>query len=337
MKYQLSQLNQNGVPHLLDQITSMKHWEDKRRSILTDWLDYVGLLPERGAVNEELISEVKLEDHVRRHLRYATVTGDWVTAYLLLPIESKNDASARFPAILALHPTNEGGKDDIGTSEGRNNRQYGLELVRRGYVVLIPDTITAGERIYTEPFQTAPFYEQYPGWTAVGKMLIDHMHGVDLLSNMPQVNADKIGAIGHSLGGYNAFFLAGIDRRIQALVSSCGFATFAGDPRPNRWGQRDWFSHLPRLTEDIGAGYVPFEFNEIAALAAPTPAFYWSGKKDKIFPNWQEITEGMTDVKELYTFLEAADSFIYLLGAEEHDFPQYIRQSAYDFLDRWLK
>ena len=75
-----------------------------------------------------------------------------------------------------------------------------------------------------------------PAWTAVGKMLSDHITAVDVLSSPPQVNSHRIGVIGHSLGGYNGWFLAGMDKRIKAVVSSRGFTMFRGDPEPNRWG-----------------------------------------------------------------------------------------------------
>lgn len=339
MSYLLSKLNSTGIPSLLDHVSTKEQWEEKRQAILEIWMEYIGTLPQRTAVEWETISETPLEDHDRIHLRYTSAYGDHVTAFLLLPAgyRAAGQGDTLYPAILAFHPTNAEGKIDVGTPEGRENRQYGLELVRRGYVVLVPDTITAGERIYTDAFQTAPFYEKHPEWTAVGKMLIDHMYGVDLLCSLENVDSKRIGAIGHSLGGYNAFFLAGADQRVRAIVSSCGFATFAGDPRPNRWGLRDWFSHIPRLTADIDQGLVPFEFHEICALAAPTPAFYWSGQQDRIFPHWQEISQAMADLKKLYAMLGAEDAFLYLMGSTEHDFPDYARHAAYQFFDRWLK
>uniref|UniRef100_UPI0035CE9E5B alpha/beta hydrolase n=1 Tax=Bartonella sp. CL29QHWL TaxID=3243522 RepID=UPI0035CE9E5B len=172
---------------------------------------------------------------------------------------------------------------------------------------------------------------------AVGKMLSDHLHAVDLLTALPFVDAERIGAVGHSLGGYNAYFLAGMDRRVKAIAVSCGFTTFAGDPDPNRWGQRDWFSHIPRLSGNIASGRVPFEFHEIAALAAPAPFFNWNGMRDHIFPNWERTAEACGELDALYRFLGAEERFSFLLGNTGHDFPDLIREGAYAFLDRHLR
>lgn len=338
MAYEWERLARDGIPPLLQGIESAEQWRGKEREIAAIWLDYLGEMPERGAVHSRLVSETKLRTHTRRHIRYTTADGDEVTAHLLLPAgyEERGGGDPRLPAIIALHPTNKHGKDDIATVEGRENRRYALELVERGYVVLAPDTITAGERIDTEPYHTATFYERHPTWTAAGKMLVDHMYGVDLLAGLDGVDPERIGAIGHSLGAYNAFFLAGVDKRIRAFVSSCGFSPFTGDHRPNRWGRRDWFTHIPRLTDDLEAGEVPFEFHEIAALAAPAAGFYWSGQADHIFPHWREISEGMAQVAELYKLLQAEERFCYVMGGCGHDFPEYARVAAYWFLDRWL-
>lgn len=339
MGYVLEQLNRDGVPKLLAGIADRAEWEAKRESIRRRWLEWIGGLPPTVPVRYDVLSEEEEERHTRFHLRYDTVYGDSVTAYLLVPKRKAGSADEKLPAIMALHQTANEGKAEIAKPSGKHNRRYGLELADRGYVVLAPDAITAGERIYegAGPFRNAPFYERHPDWTAVGKMLADHRQGVDLLVSLEQVDAGRIGAIGHSLGGYNALFLAGADERIAAVVSSCGFATFTGDPNPNRWGRRDWFSHIPAVTDELARGNVPFEWHEIAALAAPTPLFNWSGQADAIFPHWEPIAAAMRDLHGLYAWLGVPERMLSLDGTSPHDFPEPVRAAAYAFLDAWLK
>jgi dienelactone hydrolase len=346
MSYLLKEFGPERIPRLLEGIGSPEEWTAKREGIMAEWRQLLGKPPisdlhdrtggSGGAFT--VLSETAEEDHRRQLIAYDTLDGERVTAFLLLP----NGASAnsgRRPAVLALHPTSDDGKADVSLTSGRDNRKYGLELVSRGYVVLAPDSITAGERVYpgSKPFQTAPFYAQYPEWTAVGKMLADHICAVDILAALPEADPERIGAIGHSLGGYNGWFLAGLDQRIRTVVSSCGFSTFAGDPDPNRWGQRDWFSHFPAVTPQLEQGRIPFEWHEIAALACPTPLFMWSGIGDRIFPNWTAIGTGMADLDGLYQFLGQEGRFEFWMGPAGHDFPPPVRFLAYDFLDRHLK
>ena len=49
---------------------------------------------------------------------------------------------------------------------------------------------------------------------------------MDLLQSRPEVDPEKIGVIGHSLGGHNAMFTAVFDERLKVIVSNCGFTSF---------------------------------------------------------------------------------------------------------------
>jgi len=338
MGYQLSKLSQHNFPHLLDGSAGKEKWELKRNRIAKTWHEYIGWMPELTPPVYTIHSEHQEADHLRIHLSYETGFGDHVYAYLLIPGTLAENQNKRFPAMLALHPTDPNGKSDIASSDGRPNRRYAMELVARGYVVLAPDTITAGERIYegAEAFQTAPFYALHPKATAVGKMIHDHQLGISLLQRLSYVDAERIGAIGHSLGAYNAYFLAAVDDRIKAVVSSCGFCPFMDDPEPNRWGQRDWFSHIPRLTEDLSNDFIPFEFHEIMALVAPRPVLNWFTQNDTIFPNWNAAAYASLDIAQLYELLGVKECYTSLIGNGGHDFPSTIRSLSYQFLDDWL-
>lgn len=328
---------QEGLRSLTGDVQSPADWEHKSDEIRKAWLELAGGLPEREPVRYERLATVVESSHTRHHIRYGTAYGDHVTAYLLIPHVAAPPPSG-LPAMIALHPTADTGKDDIALQSGREARRYALELAERGYVVLAPDTITAGERKAAGEsyFHTALFDERYPAWSAVGKMLTDHLYGVDLLSGLPEVDANRIGAIGHSLGGYNAYFLAGIDARIKAVAVSCGLSTFYGDADPNRWGKREWFSHLPRLTELKEQNKISFDFHEIASLAAPTPFFCFIAQQDQYMPHWKEIGEAAAELRQLYEYLGYKNRFQAYIGTAEHDFPDELRSLAYQFLDRWL-
>ena len=351
--YTIKDIEKNGAPPLLQNVNHIDEWHEKRSNIHRNWLNCISGLPPLVKPEMKINSWENYTDYYLIHICYATVYEDWVTANLLVPkvqqvedLTSKSDvlqllnstSRKKFRAVIALHPTSDNGKKDICTTAGRKNRQYGLELVKRGYVVLAPDTITAGERVSPneKPFQTASFYKNNPEWSAVAKMIIDHQQGISLLEELCIVDSSKIGVIGHSLGGYNSFFLAGVDRRVKAVVCSCGFSTFAQDPEVHRWGKREWFSHVPKISEYINEGIVPFEFTEIAALVAPTPLFMWMGQNDPIFPHWEPAAKGVAELNTLYEWMGKGESFTSLIGNSGHDFPPDIRQLAYTFLDNWL-
>lgn len=308
-------------------------WLRSRDEVMGRWLDVLGALPAAVEPTYQVTDEATETTHRRMRIEYPTGDGDRVPAFLLVP-----PGDGPFPAVVALHPTAEAGKADVATRDGRDGRRYGVELVERGYVVLAPDTITAGERIDAgeKPYRTASFVASRPEVSPIGKILADHRQAVSVLGSLPYVDASRIGAIGHSLGGYNAWFLASVDERVRAVVSSCGYATFAGDPDLHHWGERDWFSHFPLLSRDLSRGTVPFEFHEIVALVAPRPLFTWLTTADRFFPNWVESMRGLDRVHRVYDELGHGEAMVTWLGHGPHDFPDAVREAAYAFLDKEL-
>ena len=81
------------------------------------------------------------------------------------------------------------------------------------------------------------------------------------------MNRDRIGVIGHSLGGHNALFTAVFDERLKAIISSCGFTPFH-----DYYGGKlaGWTSdrYMPRIREVYGndPDKVPFTFTKSSEL-----------------------------------------------------------------------
>ena len=115
------------------------------------------------------------------------------------------------------------------------------DLVRKGFVVLAPELLTAGERIYPgrDVYDTRPIYQTHRHWSMMGKMIWDHMRSVDVLQSLSFVDPKKIGAVGWSLGGHNAGFLAAFDDRIAVTVSDGGMTIIAGDADPFGWCRQE--------------------------------------------------------------------------------------------------
>src|SRR5207249_1652669 len=106
------------------------------------------------------------------------------------------------------------------------------------------------------------------------KAIWNNMRAVDLLQALPEVDPERIGCIGHSLGGHNTMFTAAFDTRIKALVSNCGFTSF-----PKYYGGhlKGWTSirYMPRIRDVYGMNpeRVPFDFTEVVAARAPRAFF----------------------------------------------------------------
>ena len=306
-------------------------WARRRTQILAGMQEAMGPLPDRThlpGLDMKVTESVRGEGFTRQTISFVgerTDHEDRIPAYLFVP---DHRATERVPAILALHPTSAVGKGEI-AGAGKPNRQYGLELARRGYVVLCPDYPSFGD--YRYDFKDP----RYVSGTMKG--IFNHMRCVDLLESLPQVDGQRIGVIGHSLGGHNAMFVGVFDPRIKAIVSSSGWTPFA-----DYYGGKiaGWTSprYMPRLRDvyHLDAAQVPFDFYEVVAALAPRPFFSNSPLHDDNF-DVAGVRKAIPEAQKVYDLLGAHDALQVHHPDCGHDFPDEIRQEAYRFLDAALK
>lgn len=310
-------------------------WANRRQQIEERVANILGPLPsERVPLDIKTIEEETRDGYVQRKIEYSTEQGDRVPAYLLVP----TDADGPLPAMLCFHGTGAPGKATVMGMTDRANRQYAPELARRGYVTLAPDVITMGERALpgADALDTTPFYEQHPDRTVEGKNLWDHMRSVDLLAAMPEVDANRIGAMGHSLGGRSTHYLAAFDGRIACAVVSCGIIPYTGHYR--MFWRRSKYDPLPTVREFVQKhSRLPFEKHEITSLIAPRPAMLVSPANDGPCLRTDQISAMAHKVFEVYRLLGQPSSFSRFLHGDGHDTTPYVRGVMYGWLDLHLK
>lgn len=331
-------------------ITNREGWEDKRKSILERGLLMLGEQPHLAdsTLHFDILMETPRKGYKELKVQFLSGSGDMIKGFLLVPDKAGNNSP--LPAIMALHSTGPGAVQTIGLIP-KENRTYGQELAQRGYVVLAIDVISAGERIYPgyDPYYTNEFYLQYPKWSAMGKMIHDHQRGLDILCSLDFVDPDKLGCIGHSLGGYNAFFLLAYEQRIKAAVSSCGLSPMGRSNMPYQFARNDWFVHFnPVCRNYIRSGMIPCDMHEFMALCAPRPLFNYSARMDEVyFPFgeesaegykewWKTVDMGLAQVEKVYEILGATENFVRVEKDGGHDFPADVRETAYKWLDKQL-
>jgi dienelactone hydrolase len=303
-------------------------------------LQRLGRFPERVPLDAALGPARNQADHSLVLVSYAVEAGERVDAWLLRP--HGEPPAGGWPAILALHQ--HAGQYELGKAEpaglsANPMYHYGLDLCRRGYVVLCPDHLCFEDRRPPEYVRVAnraldaAQYERFQftqrllqGSCLQTKYLHDMVCALDLLAELPGVNSARLGAIGHSLGGQEALWLAWYDRRVRAAVSSCGFGLISTIIR-------DGINHNLAL-------YVPglLELCDLDALVeeiAPRAFLLTAGEQDAIFP--------IDGVRALAASAEAAyarrglpERFGAILFPAGHSFPDQVKAQAYAFLDRWL-
>jgi dienelactone hydrolase len=312
-------------------------WELQCKNIRTRLFETIGIPPvTRDTRAIQTLKQETLDEYVRCKVSYIVGEGERITAYLLRP----KDLSKPAPAMLALHQTVKYGKDEVAGLHGDPDFAYGHELARRGYIVLAPDHLTAGERIFPgkECFDSSPFYERYPDWSMVGKNLEDSKSAIDVLCTLDYVYKDRIGVIGHSLGGHNAIFAAALDERIKVAVSNCGLSVFSEEEERIEWSLEDGYIFIPKLRRYFLENMEPpFDLHEVAALIAPRPWLNISSYFDQAYGNQEFLSEVGTQLYQVYNLFEESKDFGYYMHGNGHCFPRSARDLAYTWLDHWLK
>jgi dienelactone hydrolase len=306
-------------------------WEIRRGHILAHLQEVMGPLPgkERRCPLEVKVLETHRERGlVRTKLTFASEPGDRVPAWLLVP-DPQPASKNRRPAMLCLHQTVAIGKNEPAGLGSNPDLAYARELAERGYVAIAPDYPRFGE------YQCDVYAMGYA--SASMKAIWNNIRAIDLLSERADVDADRIGAIGHSLGGHNAIFTALFEPRIQAVVSSSGFNAF---PHYFKGDIAGWShkGYMPRLRDRYGLDLrrVPFDFPELIAALAPRALFTNSPLHDSNFAV-EGVRVCLDSARPVYSLLGAPDDLQAVHPDAAHSFPAPARQSAYAFLDRFLK
>lgn len=309
-------------------IRSAHEWDVRREHILAHVQDVMGRLPggeRRVPLDVRELEKRETDGLLYRRITFAAEPGDGVPAWL---IECADPSIRRRSGMVCLHQTIAIGKDEPAGFGGSPNLQYARALAQRGHSCIAPDYPGFGEN------RTDPYALGYASATMKG--IWNHMRAVDALQIAADIDARRIGVIGHSLGGHNAVFLALFDPRVRAIVSSCGFNAFTHYERGNiaGWSHK---GYMPRLRDEyqLDLKRVPFDFPELLAALAPRPVFVNAPLADDNFP-----VEGVRicerSARPVYALFQAEQRLVVRYPDALHDIPADVRQEAYAFLDSAL-
>jgi len=331
-------------------VENLCEWYIKRGQILDSLEAFTGPLPEISTLppfnpdlpdfppfNTQIFDSLKTESYTRYNIKFTVAENEDVTAYLYVP--SEKGYNGKFPAMLALQPTGMQGKMIV-DGQGKPNRGYAKELAERGYVVIAPDYPGYGD-------QSGYDFKSDRYESGIMKAVFNHIRCVDFLQARKDVNPERIGVIGHSLGGHSAIFVAVFDTRIKVIVSSCGWTLFRyynnyneklrieSGSRLTGWAQ-ERYSPLALTKYKLELNRMPFDFDELIAALSPRPFFSNSPVHDANF-NVEGVRIGIANAMEVYRLFDAEENLQVRYPYADHDFPPEVRFESYDFIDKILK
>lgn len=323
---------------LLEGIDSPEDWLAHKKTLRKRYLELIRdqFKPEKPDLQIQFHDTVIVDGIYRRQLiSYQVENDERAHAYVGVPLYLRGPA----PGVVALHGTYKQGKERAAGLVENPDKAYLDHLCRRGYVVIAPDHFVAGHRIpEAGPYDTEAFYKKHPEWTAVGKFTYEHSIAIDVLQTMKEVNPEKIGVIGHSLGGHGSMFLAAYDDRIQAAAGNCSASFFRQNSKVEAWSRDRWYVYFKHIRPDLLNGDLPpIDFHEIMALIAPRAFLDLSGLNDGDPLTQRQRVLMLLKVMDVYELEKAPQNFAFFVHGKGHSVAHESRELMYGWLDTHLK
>jgi dienelactone hydrolase len=255
--------------------------------------------------------------------------GDQLFGYLYYPLgENGKIKSGNLPVVIYLH--------EYDYSKGFNSyhqvESLFQSLVERGFAVFAYDMLGFGNRIE----EGTRFYNRYPHWSKMGKMVTDVKAAVEAMENLEFIDHDRIVVAGYSLGATVGLYAAATDERIAGIVSVAGFTPMRTNTLNRGTEGIKTFSHLhglqPRLGFFIGnESRIPVDFNEIIAAIAPRPVLVIAPEFDK-YAHLQDIKTTVNEAEQVYKLFGKSDNIRLHVPWDINRFSPEMREKMYEWL-----
>jgi len=277
----------------------------------------------------------RYEAHGLRHIlvRYHVIEDQWNQAVIVLPERTPA------PAVLTIHGCNgQTGKAGVLDPTNADQRAYGVELARRGFVTFSPDQFGFGHWLAGKDQQKVfdGFYKLWPNWSLDGIRTFQQRRAIDLLEKLDFVDGSGgFGAMGNSLGGRATLHLAAFEERIAAAVPSCGLSPVCSNVY--RYIERDG-ALCPPLAEQLRKdGKAVWEYQDVLALCAPRAVLLIEPFNDPYNPDIEPVLACFCSARKAYELLGRPEALSILVHGDGHDTVGQVRQHAYAWLERFLK
>ncbi|MBS4207848.1 alpha/beta hydrolase family protein [Bacillus sp. FJAT-50079] len=287
------------------------HWKE---NLIDQFRDSLGHFSSEEPLQAKVLEETKKNDYTRYSIEITTLPNLRMQMYVLIPNKKQGQPS---PAVLALHGHGYGNKDIVGINPDGTEREddpgyhkdFAIELVKKGLIVVAPELIGFGERRYT-PGYTPEKVEDNSCYSIASQLLLfgktiaslrifECSRALDYLATRNDVDMEKIGCMGISGGGLVAAFTSVLDERIKAVVVSGYTSTFKESIMARR---HCLDNYIPGILQYA-------EMPELIGLIAPRPLFVEAGIQDHLFPD-HSVKQALEKIEEIYHAFNAEKEVI---------------------------
>jgi hypothetical protein len=242
----------------------------------TQLLNLLGERSKSARISAELINVENRQGFVLETLMLQLNGIETVPAYFAKPL---NDVEP-LPTVIFNH--SHGGNFDQGKEELLTSSSYLQspsfveEIIELGFAVCSIDMWGFNQR---KGKQESELVKEMllDGQTLWGMRLFDNMALLDYLETRPDVNPDRIGAIGMSMGGLMSWWLAALDERIKVTVDIAAQVDIETLKQKRGLDHHGFYYYVPGFLKH-------FSTLEVQEMIAPRPRLSMIGKDDRMCP-----------------------------------------------------
>lgn len=280
-----------------------KQWEKRAQEIRDTLTARFQLQQNNHPVEFTLHREIYREKYRVQPVSFSNHEGGIITGTLYVP-----HGDGPFPAMLNVHGHWANGKF------AERVQARGHVQAANGIVALVLDAPGSGERSVDEKEYCYHGGMVGGGMFLTGEGLVaqqvrDNMRGVDLLSQLDFVDANKIGVTGASGGGNQSMWVAALDKRIKLcvpVVSVGSFQAYVGESNC--------------VCETVVGGLDICEEWELLGLIAPNPLLIINAILDVPSFGAEPMWQTCQSVSEVYDRLGERQKFDYRLMQLTHGY-----------------
>lgn len=282
---------------------------------------------------ESFMSRPQIKNGRKMNVAPYNAPGDYLRASLYFPADQNGNMTTgpdgKLPVVIFLHGF---------ANTGFDSELNGLfeRIVNTGVAVLAMDLIGYGTRIE----EGTLFYQRYPHWSKLGKMVADTRGAIDALETLDLIDHGKIFVAGYALGGAVSLFTAASDPRVAGVAVASAFTPWRDPGNTDHEGIYAYahlYGLLPRLGFFAGnENRVPVDFPEIISAIAPRPMLIISPRLDR-HANPQAVDKAVEAVRSVYRLFKEEQSFVFRSPAEFNQLSPSQEAELAGWLDRMAK
>lgn len=259
--------------------STLAEWERRRSAIEAKWTKLLGSMEIKPPSPKTEVVETITDRNYTGKLMYLQVEPDWWEKILLM-LPSETLSRPRPVVIVPFYDVDDpAGSNLSGRSfRGGGTRAFAHMAVQRGYIAV---AIRWFGESYGEGSTeaVANLKLRHLHCTGLGKWVWDANRLVDYLYTLPEVDHQRIGIIGHSLGGKMALYAGALDTRITAVVSSELGIGLSFSNYQDYWYFGDFIEKVDKGTDQ----------HELIGLVAPRPFLLIGGDTYDTAKSWYYI------------------------------------------------